>query len=146
MLCVLILYINDGTYSLKLSPNEEFLNLFLANFLLLSEICWEEVAKEILFLNSSSWRFLTWVLNSGLWSNKPTHYLLGKGDDLFYHELNIWTKKSIKAAIEYSQYTPFHFSAFLFTLIAYRILFAEEIRLPLSLLRHYWLASVYYRK
>ena len=46
MLCVLILYINGGTYDLK--------KLFMAIFNLPSEfmpeICWEEIAKEIHFV------------------------------------------------------------------------------------------------
>ena len=55
MLCVLILYISGGTYSLKVIPNDRFFEkLFMANFYLLSEflpeICWEEITEEILFV------------------------------------------------------------------------------------------------
>ena len=44
----------------------------------LPEICWEEIAKEILFV----FRFwcLAWDSNPGFWFNKPTHYLLDHGD------------------------------------------------------------------
>ena len=74
MLCVLILYISGGTYSLKLTPNDRFFEklfmtifgidlklgptvfnkTFHGSFNLLSEflpeICWEEIAEEILFV------------------------------------------------------------------------------------------------
>ena len=44
----------------------------------LPEICWEEIAVEILFV----FRFwcLAWDSNPGFSSNKPTHYLLDHGD------------------------------------------------------------------
>ena len=55
MLCVLILDINDWTYSLKSIPNDRFfekLNMevlvYSQEFLL--EICWEEIAEEINFV------------------------------------------------------------------------------------------------
>ena len=65
---VLILYIIGGTYCLKSTPNDRFFEkLFHDRFYLLSEflpeICWEEIAEEIL----------------GFSSNKPTHYLLDHG-------------------------------------------------------------------
>ena len=55
MLCVLILYISGGTYSLKSTPNDRFFEkLFHGNFIyfsdILPEICWEEIAEEILFV------------------------------------------------------------------------------------------------
>ena len=55
MLCVLILYINGRTYSLKSTPNNRFFEkLFMAGFYLLPEflpeICREEIAEEILFV------------------------------------------------------------------------------------------------
>ena len=58
---------------------------FLRNFLwqfylhseLLPEICWEEVAEEILFV--FFW-CLAWGSNADFSSNKPTHYLLDHGD------------------------------------------------------------------
>ena len=54
MLCVLILYISGGIYSLKSIPNDKFSEkLFMALLFLLSEflpeIYWEEIAEEILF-------------------------------------------------------------------------------------------------
>ena len=55
MLCVLILYINGETYCLKSTPNDKFFEQpFHGNFYFLSEflpeICWEEIAEEILFV------------------------------------------------------------------------------------------------
>ena len=55
MLCVLILNISGGIYSLKATPNDRFFEkLFMAILFLLSdflpEICWEEIAEEILFV------------------------------------------------------------------------------------------------
>ena len=55
MLCVLILYISGGTYSLKSTPSDIFFEkLFHGCFYLLSEflseICWPEIAEEILFV------------------------------------------------------------------------------------------------
>ena len=54
MLCVLILYRNGGTYSLKSTPNDSFFwETFHGNFIYFSkfsaEICWEEIAEEIIF-------------------------------------------------------------------------------------------------
>ena len=53
MLCVLILYISGGAYSLKSTLNADFLRNFSWQFYLLSEflpeICWEEIAEEIFF-------------------------------------------------------------------------------------------------
>ena len=61
MLCVLILYMSGGTYSLKSTPNDRFLRNFSWQFYLLSEflpeICWEEVAEEIFFFY---FRFDVW--------------------------------------------------------------------------------------
>ena len=55
MLCVLILHISVGTYSLKSTPNDRFFDKFFMTILILlseflPEICWEEIAEEILFL------------------------------------------------------------------------------------------------
>ena len=53
MLCVLILYTSGGIYSLKSPSNDRFSEkLFMAILFIsrvLREICWEEVAEEILF-------------------------------------------------------------------------------------------------
>ena len=77
MLCVLILYISGGAYSLKSTPNDRFEKLFMAIL-----ICWEEIAEEILFV----FRLDVWPgtrTNPGFSSNKPTHYLLDHGDNFF---------------------------------------------------------------
>ena len=77
MLCVLILYISVGTYSLKSITNDRFFEeLFHGNFLsnFLSEICWEAVVEEIFF------SYFLLLLMSDLRSNKPTHYLPDNGD------------------------------------------------------------------
>ena len=71
MLCVLYLHVVGGSYSLKSTPNDGFFEkLFtvaLFTFRVLSDICLEEIAEVILFLN--------FVLMSDLgfkpWSNKP---------------------------------------------------------------------------
>ena len=55
MLCVLILYVSGGTYKYKVdSERQIFWKTFHGSFILLSEflpeICWEEIAEEILFV------------------------------------------------------------------------------------------------
>ena len=55
MLCVLILYISGGALQFKVdSERQIFWETFHGNFNLLSEIlpeiCWEEIAEEILFV------------------------------------------------------------------------------------------------
>ena len=78
MLCMLILYISGGTYSLKSTPNDRFFEkLFMEIFIyseFLPEICWEKITEEILFV----FCFDVWpgATNPGFTSNKPTHYLL----------------------------------------------------------------------
>ena len=54
MLCVLILYMTGGTYSLKPMPNDRFFReTFHENFYLhpefWPEICWNEDFKELFF-------------------------------------------------------------------------------------------------
>ena len=53
MLCVLILYISGGTYSLKSTPKDRFFEvLFMAMLFTLRVIainCWDEIAEEIFF-------------------------------------------------------------------------------------------------
>ena len=61
--CALILFLSGGTYSLK------FLTVFHGRFFQKS------AEREYI----SFW-YLTWHLNSGLASNKPTHYLLDYAD------------------------------------------------------------------
>ena len=42
----------------------------------MSEICWDQVGKEIFFNISYSWGRLAWGLGRGETSNEPTHYPL----------------------------------------------------------------------
>ena len=79
MLCVLILYISGGTYSLRSIPNDRFLRNFIMAILLtrrVLEICWKEITEEI----PSVFCFDVWP---GFTSNKATHYLLDHGDYYF---------------------------------------------------------------
>ena len=82
MLYELILYLSGGTYSLKVGCERQiFEKLFHGRFIylrseLLLEICWEEIAEEIIVLHISFW-CLTWNTNPGFSFNKPTHYLFG---------------------------------------------------------------------
>ena len=69
MLYVLILYMSGGTYSLKPTLNDRFLWVtFHGIFYLLSEflqeICWEEVAEEILLRVSFCWKCRTLALET----------------------------------------------------------------------------------
>ena len=65
MPCVLILYINDGTYSLKSALNEKlFDKLFTAILFTLrvfAEICWEEVTEEIFHIFYILLKFESWT-------------------------------------------------------------------------------------
>ena len=82
MLCVLILYIIGGNYSLKSTPNDRFYEkpimaiLFTLRFLL--EICREGNVEEVLFV--FLFCCLAWDSNSCFTSNKPVKYLLDYGD------------------------------------------------------------------
>ena len=81
MLCVLILYISVGTYSLNSIPNDRiFEKLFMA---ILFE--YRVLARNLLRGNRRRnnyilFRCLAWGLNPGFMSNKPTLYLLDYGD------------------------------------------------------------------
>ena len=86
-----VVYVNfkhewRGIYSLMSTLNNRFLRSFSWQFVftlrVFTEICWEEVAKEIF----SYFRYDIWlgVWTSGLTSNKPLHYLLGYGDFTTY--------------------------------------------------------------
>ena len=83
MLCVLILYISDGTYSLKSTPNDRF---FLINFSWQISFAFSVFARNLLRGNRRRNNFcisfwcLAWGSNPGFTSNKPTHYLLDCGD------------------------------------------------------------------
>ena len=85
MLCVLI-FIHKWR-DLQFNVDSEGQIFFLRNFSrqfyfyaqsFLPEICWEEIAEEILFV-FCFW-CLAWGSNPGFSSNKPTHYLLDHGD------------------------------------------------------------------
>ena len=81
MLCVLILYISEGTYSLKSAPSDRFFEkLCMAIFIYPQSFCQKSFERK-----SSKKYFLYFVLMSGLGfdpftANKPTHYLLDYGD------------------------------------------------------------------
>ena len=75
MLCVLILYINGGTYGLKSTPNDKFFEkLFMAIFIYSQSFCQKSAERK------SPKKYLAWESNLGFSSNKPTHYLLDYGD------------------------------------------------------------------
>ena len=83
MLCVLILYISGGTYSLKSTPNDRFFEKLYYMAILFTL----RVFARILLRGNRrkntfciSFWFLAWDSNTGFSSNKPTHYLLDHGD------------------------------------------------------------------
>ena len=82
MLCVLILYISGGTYSLKSTPNDRFLrNFFMAGWFTLRVFA-RNLLRENRRRNTFRISFwcLAWDWNPGFSSNKPTHYVLDHGD------------------------------------------------------------------
>ena len=96
IVCVLILCISGGTYSLKSSPNDRF---FWETFL----FTFRAFARNLLKGNRrrNNFRILLWCLG---WvskpvfsSNKPTHYLLDHGDFLetIKAAILIWNLKNI---------------------------------------------------
>ena len=75
MLCVLILYISGGTYSLKSTPNDRFFEKLFMAILFTQNFCLKSAERKSLkkyFLYFFFW-CLAWV------SNKPTHNLLDYG-------------------------------------------------------------------
>ena len=64
VLCLLISYMNYGTYTFKSPSNNRFLKNFSLNFILLlqflPEICWKEVTDEI--HSSFFWICLVWAI------------------------------------------------------------------------------------
>ena len=85
MLCALILYISDGTYSLKSTPNDSFFEkLFMAILFTLRVFAITPLRGSH---RRNIFRFSFWCrsfgLNPGLTSNKPIHNPLEYGD--FYH-------------------------------------------------------------
>ena len=90
MLCVLILYISGGTYSLKSTPNDRFFffeKLFMEILFTLRVFARNQLRRN---RRRNTFRISFWCLawgsNPGFSSNKPTHYLLDYGD--FIHGLN----------------------------------------------------------
>ena len=78
MLCVLILYVTVGTYSLQLTSNDRFFEkLFMANLFTLTVF-----PRNLLKGNRRRNNFCIsfWCLVWGSTSNKPTHYPLNYGD------------------------------------------------------------------
>ena len=62
MLCVLILYIKGGTYSLKPTPNDRFLKKLFMTILFTQSFCQKSAEKK-----SPKKYFLYLVLMTGLW-------------------------------------------------------------------------------
>ena len=73
VVCVLILYINGGTYSLKSTPNDWFFEKLFTAILFTLRV----FARNTFRI--SFW-CLAWDMNPGFSSNKSTHYLLDHGD------------------------------------------------------------------
>ena len=46
MLCVLILYISDGTYSLKSTPNDRFEKIFMEIFIYSQSFCQKSAERK----------------------------------------------------------------------------------------------------
>ena len=85
MLCVLILYISGGTYSLKSTANDRFFEKLFMTIIITVRV----FARNLLRGNRrrNTFRILFWCLACGSYpgftSNKPTHYLLDYGDFVF---------------------------------------------------------------
>ena len=91
MLYVLILYVSNWTYSLKSTTNDRFLRSFFMAILFALRVFVRNLLtgtrrRNILFIYSF-W-CLTWALNQGVTSDKPTYYLLNYSNmdwlNLFY--------------------------------------------------------------
>ena len=82
MLCVLILYISGGTYSLKSTPNDRFFEKLFMTILFTLRVFARNLLRGNRWRNTFRISFwcLTWDSNPGFSSNKPTHYLLDHGD------------------------------------------------------------------
>ena len=68
MLCVLIFYISDGTYSLKSTPNDRFLETFHGNL--------RVFARNLLRGRRNIFSYLILLEICSLGPNEPTHYYL----------------------------------------------------------------------
>ena len=99
MLCVLILYISGGTYSLKSTPNERFFwETFHGNFIYsqrFSQKSAERKSPKKYFFCILFW-CLAWDSNPGFSSNKPSSNLYSyskfevwKFEVVFIYKLNI---------------------------------------------------------
>ena len=99
MLCVLILYISGGTYSLKSTPNDSFWETFHGNFIYYKSFCQKSAERNRRKNTSRIWFWcLTWGSNPGSSSNKPTHYLLDHGDFRWW----IWRSKKFDIQATYN--------------------------------------------
>ena len=78
MLCVLILYISGGTYSLMSTPNDGFFEKIFMAILFILRVFARTLLRENRRWNTFRISFwcLAWDSNPGCSSNKPTHYLL----------------------------------------------------------------------
>ena len=96
MLCVLILYISGGYYSLKSTPNDIFFEKLYMTILFTHRVFDRNLLRGNRRRNTFriSFRCLAWNLNPGFSSNKPTHYLLHHGD-LFITRLLNWPLTTI---------------------------------------------------
>ena len=80
MLRVLILYKSGVTYSLNSTPNF-FIAIFFSPTIFNRNLLRGSRRKNIFsYFVLICWRSLSWDLNQGLKSNKPTHYLLDYSD------------------------------------------------------------------
>ena len=95
MLCVLILYISGGTFSLKSTLNDKFLEKLFMTILFNLRVFAKNLVKGNRRRNTfriSFW-FLAWDSYPGYSNNKLTHYLLDHGDftsDTCYNHWIAW--------------------------------------------------------
>ena len=98
MLCVLILYISGGTYSLKSTPNDKFFEKLFMAILFTLRVFARNLLRGNRRRNSfriSFWN-LAWDSNPVFSSNKPTHYLLDHGDFRNYTLHKYWSSNPWK--------------------------------------------------
>ena len=101
MFCVLILYISEGTFGLKSTPNDRFFfeELFMAIFIYSQSFCQKSAERK-----SLKKYFSYFVLMSGFSSNKPTHYLIDHG----IHIYNIIKMNTLFAYDKLKTFTYIH--------------------------------------
>ena len=88
MLCVLILYISGGSYSLKSTPNDKFSEkLFLAALIYSQSFCQKSAERKPPKKYFSYFIFddCPGIQSQAFASNKPTHHIVDPGD--FFHTL-----------------------------------------------------------